>query len=63
MPGTLVKLLVKPGDKVAEGTPLVVLEAMKMEHTMKAPRELTVKAINYKEGSFVEGLSTLLTFE
>jgi len=31
MPGTLVKLLVKPGDKVAEGTPLVVLEAMKME--------------------------------
>jgi len=63
MPGTLVKLLVKPGDKVAQGTPLVVLEAMKMEHTMKAPRELTIKAINYKEGSFVEGLSTLLTFE
>ncbi len=30
---------------------------------MKAPRELTIKAINYKEGSFVEGLSTLLTFE
>jgi len=31
MPGTLVKVLVKPGDKIAEGTPLLILEAMKME--------------------------------
>jgi acetyl/propionyl-CoA carboxylase alpha subunit len=37
MPGKVVKLLVAEGDTVALGTPLLVLEAMKMEHSVKAP--------------------------
>ena len=38
----LVQVLVQDGDEVEEGTPLVVLEAMKMEHTVRAPCDGTV---------------------
>jgi 3-methylcrotonyl-CoA carboxylase alpha subunit len=37
MPGRILAVLAKPGDRVAKGAPLIVLEAMKMEHTMTAP--------------------------
>ena len=39
MPGKLIQLLVKAGDKVAKGQALAVMEAMKMEHTLTAPRD------------------------
>ena len=54
MPGKLVQVLVKPGDTVEKGQPLVVLEAMKMEHTVKAPRAGTVAAVRYAAGEQVE---------
>ncbi len=46
MPGTVVRVLVAEGDRVEAGRPLVVLEAMKMEHTVAAPHEGIVTAVN-----------------
>ena len=46
MPGTIVKVYVKVGDHVKKGQALFVMEAMKMEHTMKAPSDGVVKAVN-----------------
>ena len=53
MPGRIVAVLVKPGDRVAKGQPLVILEAMKMEHTLTAPFQGTVTAISATEGNQV----------
>ena len=53
MSGTVVAVLVKAGDKVARGAPLMILEAMKMEHTIAAPAEGTVSAIRYRAGDRV----------
>jgi len=53
MPGRIVAVLVKPGDRVAKGQALVILEAMKMEHTLAAPLQGTVTAISAKEGNQV----------
>lgn len=54
MPGLVLKILVKPGDVVSKGTPLVVLEAMKMEHLVLATHEGTVGAVNCAEGELVQ---------
>ena len=54
MPGVVVRVLVAPGEQVAAGQPLLVLEAMKMEHTIASPREGEVSAVNVKEGDQVE---------
>ncbi|MBI3496704.1 MAG: acetyl/propionyl/methylcrotonyl-CoA carboxylase subunit alpha [Proteobacteria bacterium] len=54
MPGRVVQVLVRPGERVEAGQPLVVLEAMKMEHTIKAPRSGTVATVNYGVGDQVE---------
>ncbi|MBV8517284.1 MAG: hypothetical protein JO197_07765 [Acidobacteria bacterium] len=54
MPGTVLKILVRPGDVVAKGAPLVILEAMKMEHQITAPRDGTVAAIHCTEGEMVQ---------
>ncbi len=53
MPGRIVAVLVKTGDRVAKGQPLVILEAMKMEHTLTAPFQGTVTAISATEGNQV----------
>jgi acetyl/propionyl-CoA carboxylase alpha subunit len=50
MPGRIVAVLAKAGDRVAKGQPLVILEAMKMEHTLTAPFQGTVAAISATEG-------------
>ena len=42
MNGTVVSLLVEPGSEVRAGTPLMIMEAMKMEHTIRAPGDGTV---------------------
>jgi 3-methylcrotonyl-CoA carboxylase alpha subunit len=63
MPGKLVQVLVKPGEAVEAGQPLVVLEAMKMEHTVKAPRAGTVAAVNYAAGDQVEEGASLVELE
>ncbi|HSA58737.1 MAG TPA: acetyl-CoA carboxylase biotin carboxyl carrier protein subunit [bacterium] len=53
MPGTVRKVLVVEGQQVAAGDPLVVIEAMKMEHTIDAPRSGSVKKILFQAGDKV----------
>lgn len=54
MPGVVLKVFVAPGDAVEKGTPLLVLEAMKMEHQIVSPRAGTVKAIHCSVGELVQ---------
>jgi 3-methylcrotonyl-CoA carboxylase alpha subunit len=63
MPGTLVKVLVSEGEAVREGQPLLILEAMKMEHTVKAPYGGTVRRLPFSEGSTVTGGVSLIDLE
>jgi 3-methylcrotonyl-CoA carboxylase alpha subunit len=54
MSGTVVAVMVKAGDRVDKGTPLMILEAMKMEHTIAAPAAGTVTAVNFSAGDRVK---------
>ena len=63
MPGKVVALLAQPGQKVDKGTPLLILEAMKMEHTITAPAAGTVKAFCYAAGEQVADGAALVEFE
>lgn len=60
MPGKVFKVLVKNGDKVKKGDALMILEAMKMEHTIKANLDGTVQKVHFKEGDMVTGGVTLV---
>ncbi len=60
MPGTVIRVLVEPGAQVNARQPLVVLEAMKMEHRIEAPAAATVKAVLVKEGQIVAGGTPLV---
>ncbi len=60
MPGKVARLLVAPGETVARGQPLAVLEAMKMEHRLLAPRDGRVGAVHVGEGEQVEEGTLLL---
>ena len=53
MPGTVVKVLVEHHAEVAAGDPVLVLEAMKMQHTVSAPGAGTVTEINVQPGAQV----------
>ncbi len=53
MPGKIVKLLVKEGDKVEQKQPMVIVEAMKMENQVNSPSAGVVKKINFKDGEQV----------
>ncbi len=55
MPGLVLKILVREGDVVAKGVPLLILEAMKMEHQIVAPRDGEIAAIHCREGELVQG--------
>ena len=61
MPGVVLKILVESGSVVEKGTPLIILEAMKMEHTINAPRDGKVAAIHCKEGEMVQPGVDLVT--
>jgi 3-methylcrotonyl-CoA carboxylase alpha subunit len=63
MPGKIVSVHVSDGETVERGTPLVVLEAMKMEHTIAAPSDGVVSAVHYQAGDLVEEGADLLEFE
>ncbi len=63
MPGKVVALLAQLGQKVEKGTPLLILEAMKMEHTITAPAAGTVKAFCYAAGEQVSDGAALVEFE
>ncbi len=63
MPGRIVATLVAAGTEVKRGTPLVVLEAMKMEHTLQAPADGTVKGYRAKAGDQVGDGAVLVDFD
>ena len=53
MPGEIIDLIVKPGDTVNEGDVLLILEAMKMENEITAPRAGTISAVHIRAGDTV----------
>jgi 3-methylcrotonyl-CoA carboxylase alpha subunit len=53
MSGTVVAVMVQPGEKVEKGATLIVLEAMKMEHTISAPIAGVVAAVHFAVGDRV----------
>ena len=63
MPGKVIAYLVKTGDAIKTGQPLAVLEAMKMEHTIAAPRDGTVAELLFAPGDQVSEGGELLTLE
>jgi len=60
MPGKVVSIAVKAGDKVSKGQPLAVMEAMKMEHTIAAPQDGVVGEVLYAPGDQVPEGAELL---
>ena len=63
MPGTVVRLLVEKGDEVEEGQLLMIVEAMKMEQPVAAPRAGRVVSLPYEEGALVPGGAVLAEME
>jgi 3-methylcrotonyl-CoA carboxylase alpha subunit len=63
MNGTMVTLLVEPGAEVKADDALLVMEAMKMEHTIRAPEDGKVVEFYYQPGDLVDGGAELLDFE
>lgn len=60
MPGKLVKVLVAVGDEIAEGQGVAIVEAMKMENELRAPKAGRVKAVPATEGDAVEARQVLV---
>ena len=54
MPGRVIQLLVEPGSNVRRGEPLMIIEAMKMEHTVAAPADGVIEAVRFAIGDLVE---------
>ena len=63
LPGNVIQVLVGSGDAVAKGQALMIIEAMKMEHTIIAPRRGTVRQIYFSTGEQVAEGVQLLEFE
>ena len=61
MPGRVAKILVREGEQVTSGTPLLILEAMKMENEIRSPSEGTVTALLVAEGATVGNGEPLVT--
>ena len=59
--GTVMKVLVKPGDSVKKGSPVCVIEALKMENDVPAPADGVIASINVKSGDSVKTDEVLLT--
>jgi len=59
--GNIFKVMVQPGDQVAEGDLVIILEAMKMETEIRAPKAGTIGSVSAKEGSAVKVGDTLYT--
>jgi biotin carboxyl carrier protein len=60
MPGKVVKINVKEGDEVTEGTVMIVVEAMKMENNITATAKAKVKRILVTEGEMVDNKKQLI---
>ena len=63
MNGTIVEVMVKAGENVQAGDALIIMEAMKMQHTILAPADGTVTELFCADGELVDGGAQLLSFE
>ena len=63
MPGVVTRVLVAAGDTVIKGQPLLALEAMKMEHLIRAPRDGRIRSIAASAAAMVQGGATLVELE
>lgn len=63
MPGSIVSVQVKPGDTVTKGQTLLVMESMKMETTVTAPRDGVIEAVTYDKGQTFDRDALLLSLE
>lgn len=63
MPGTIIAILKKEKDKIKIGEPLIIMEAMKMEHTILAPSDGIISDIFYDIGAQVQEGATLVALE
>lgn len=63
MPGMILDVMAEVGQKVKEGDNLLVLEAMKMENTIMAPRDAIIKSINIEKGKTVGKNEVLIEME
>ncbi len=63
MPGKIVKILVKEGDKVKGGDTVVVVSAMKMESEYKVVKDRTITKVLVKEGDNIEGDQPLIMLD
>lgn len=63
MPGLIIDILVEPGQAIEKGTPLLILEAMKMENVLKADGEGVVKSIEITKGQAVDKGQVLIEME
>lgn len=63
MGGKIIKVNVKPGDKVSQNQPLIVFESMKMEMNIMAPVAGTIKEVNASPGQAVQAQQVLATIE
>jgi len=60
MPGKIIKINVKKGDKVKKGNVLLIVEAMKMENNIISPKDTVVEKVNVKAGEMVDGSTELV---
>jgi 3-methylcrotonyl-CoA carboxylase alpha subunit len=58
----VIRVLVEAGDEVSSGQPLLVMEAMKMEHTIVAPANGIVEQVLFKPGELVQNDAKLVEF-
>ncbi len=63
MPGTILNILVKPGQKVAKGDTLLILEAMKMENEIVSPRDAVVAGVSVNKGESVDSGTPLVSLQ
>ena len=63
MPGTILEIQVKPGDKVKRGQTVVILEAMKMKNAIKSPQEGVISKVIAEPGRSVRHGDVLVCFE
>ena len=63
MPGVIIEVLVKPGDRIKYGQPLMTLEAMKMKNAVRSPRDGVVATVEASEGQTVAHGQVLVTFQ
>lgn len=63
MPCKIVQVMIEPGANVKKGSVLVILEAMKMEHVIRAPIDCKVGRINFKPGDLVEEGKIVVVFD